>query len=710
MSLTDIIKNPSDDFTPIPFWFWNDKLSEEEIERQMLQFKDKGVNGFVIHPRKGLPKEIPYLSEDYFHFVRFAVELAAKNNMQVVLYDEAMYPSGSCHGKVVAETPGFASMGLAMVSQNSQVAAPGKTSAKAACGETSMKAASEKTYATAACGETSMKAASGETSAKTASGGISAASCIPVASWDGYDFVLMPTGGTIRGVHPGEDDGEPDAPKSADLLNPEAVKSFIRNTHDLYYAHLKEYFGTVIKAFFTDEPAVMGRNPAPGLIPWSSGIYEEYLAAGGKKENLRFLFEPTEEKGLTEGLEPGSLPGGSKAGEKQSERSRKVTARQEQGKVASNIAAETRAIYRRVIHQRLSQAYYKPLHDWCEDHGIALTGHPEKSTDIGYLQYFHIPSQDVVWRFVAPEESKAITGEHSCMAKCSSDSARHRGKIRNGNECFGVCSRPETPYSFTQDEMRWYLNWLFVRGVNMIFPHAFFYSIRGDRKDERPPDVGLHCGFWDNYKQMTDFIKRTCTLLTGSSNLAEIAVLCTSDNLSWRIAKPLFENQVEFNYLEEELLPLCVMEKGRLKIQKQDYKFLIYERSETFKPETKKLMKELSEKGLCLIPFEDEESLIQELLTPKAATKINRVFLTETTETEAQQENVPEPMLRVTLCRKEGEYFALLVNEGFEPIKSKLQIKGFKALSFYDAFTGERSSEYKGLKANQCLIAVLEKL
>ncbi|MGB8451066.1 MAG: hypothetical protein WCD89_01915 [Anaerocolumna sp.] len=34
--------------------------------------------------------------------------------MKVVLYDEAMYPSGSAHGKVVKNNPGYASKGLKM--------------------------------------------------------------------------------------------------------------------------------------------------------------------------------------------------------------------------------------------------------------------------------------------------------------------------------------------------------------------------------------------------------------------------------------------------------------------------------------------------------------------------------------------------------------------------------------------------------------------
>lgn len=42
--------NPEKEYTPIPFWFWNDALRKEEIIRQIHDFNEKGVNGFVIHP------------------------------------------------------------------------------------------------------------------------------------------------------------------------------------------------------------------------------------------------------------------------------------------------------------------------------------------------------------------------------------------------------------------------------------------------------------------------------------------------------------------------------------------------------------------------------------------------------------------------------------------------------------------------------------
>lgn len=77
-------------------------------------------------------------------------------------------------------------------------------------------------------------------------------------------FVETYSRGTIRGIHFGEDDGQPGAPPSADLLNPEAVKAFIECTHERYYQYLSRHFGHTVIAMFTDEPAILGRRGKRG--------------------------------------------------------------------------------------------------------------------------------------------------------------------------------------------------------------------------------------------------------------------------------------------------------------------------------------------------------------------------------------------------------------------------------------------------------------
>ena len=65
---------PPREFSALPFWFWNDELTEAELLRQIADFEAHGVYGFVIHPRVGLPRDTGWMSDRLLHFVRLAVE------------------------------------------------------------------------------------------------------------------------------------------------------------------------------------------------------------------------------------------------------------------------------------------------------------------------------------------------------------------------------------------------------------------------------------------------------------------------------------------------------------------------------------------------------------------------------------------------------------------------------------------------------------
>ena len=47
-------KNPSSEYTLIPFWFLNDRYDAELLRAQLRDFHAKGVNGVVLHPRIGV--------------------------------------------------------------------------------------------------------------------------------------------------------------------------------------------------------------------------------------------------------------------------------------------------------------------------------------------------------------------------------------------------------------------------------------------------------------------------------------------------------------------------------------------------------------------------------------------------------------------------------------------------------------------------------
>jgi len=113
-------------------------------------------------------------------------------------------------------------------------------------------------------------------------------------------------------------------------------------------------------------------------------------------------------------------------------------------------AARYRADYNRALRVRLEETFYEPISRWCSEHGVALTGHPEKPDDIDNLRWFHIPGQDIVWRYIEPGKPSALEGAQSTQAKCAASAMAHLGRRRNLNEFCGAYG-PD----MTFEEMQW---------------------------------------------------------------------------------------------------------------------------------------------------------------------------------------------------------------------------------------------------------------
>ena len=459
--------DPPTEFSVLPFWFWNDDLDADEIRRQIADFEEHGVYGFIIHPRVGLPRSLGWMSEALLEFYDVALDEAAQRGMQVFLYDEGMYPSGSSAGQVVVENSAYQTRCL-------------EARALAAGEEPTLRAE-----------ETLVAVVNRRTGERQA---------VIDRKMDAY----------IRGLHYIDGGPAEDEPLAGDLLNPDAVACFIRLVYDKFYQRFSRHFGGLIPAIFTDEPSPVGKPRERGVWPGTTGILAHV------NRLLGYDFTP-HLPALWHDDEPD--------------------------------AARYRADYERAIALRMEETWYAQLYDWCTEHGIALTGHPAKADDLGAERYFHIPGQDLVWRWVLPDDSTALEGAQSTQGKCGSSAMIHTGRRRNANELCGAYG-----HGLTWEEMNWLADWCFARGTNMLFPHAFYYGVRGIRRDERPPDVGPNSAWWGRYKSYADRCLRLCWLNTDSQHICSVAVLGKVDWLPWQPAKILFQHQRDFNYVEERHL------------------------------------------------------------------------------------------------------------------------------------------------------------
>ncbi len=610
--------NPPAEFSLCPFWFWNDELSEQEIIRQIEDFRAHGVYGFLIHPRAGLPTSIGWMSRNMIKFMRIAIEEAAKNGMWVILYDEGMYPSGSSSGQVVKENAAFRTRGLFAIDLDE--AEPGTEKYNIRIG---------------ADGEPELSPGQNLVAIIKRRQNGHRIAVIDRAIRDGYSI--------IRGLHFLEDDPSrranhkevpENSPPAADILNPEAVACFIRLVYQRYYDEFKEHFGKTIHAIFTDEPSFLAKRSERGAVPGTTGIIEHV------NQILGYDFTPY-------------LPTLWYRDEPDAERYRRD--------------------YFSALQARLEETFYRQISKWCDSHGIALCGHPAAPDDIGHLRHFQIPGQDIVWRYIEPNKASALEGSQSTQGKCASSAMIHLGRRRNLNEYCGAYG-----HNFTFGEMKWLTNWLISRGCNMLVPHAFYYSIRGPRIDERPPDVGPNSPWWNQYKPFADASRRLCWLNTDSKHVCSLAILGLNDFLRWQAAKVCFQNQLDFNYLEaRHLWEDAQVRPDGIHIAGMHYKALIVE----FDPPSKaKESLQVLENAGRIIRWEKAKS---EMLLLQ---KINSLIPKDISFSPA------EPDLRVRHVVKNRIHYYIIFNEGQKYVAFRLTASNQGQRNLLDPQTGQHKA------------------
>ncbi len=217
----DMFTAPPTALYPAYSWGWNGPLTKEEIRRQLDECHSKNIKVIYIlpEPKNFRPHTSPtymepeYLTEEWFGMFRYTVEYATGLGMEIWLYDEGGWPSGSACGRVV-ETKPFLGRKVVKMRTASSPYVPGEG-------------------ALAAFADGKRIAPGGETDA-------------PLTE---YYVEIMTEASMYEPAYP-------------NLLEAETTETFIETTHEGYKKYVGDFFGKEITACFTDEPSVSG-------IPWA---------------------------------------------------------------------------------------------------------------------------------------------------------------------------------------------------------------------------------------------------------------------------------------------------------------------------------------------------------------------------------------------------------------------------------------------------------
>lgn len=520
-----------------PFWFWNDRLSADEIRRQVAEMARQGVAGFFIHPRQGLGQ--PYLSEAFFALVDVAVAAAEEHGLVVHLYDEYPYPSGVAGGLVTLGRPEFHATELIQRAYD----VPGGPVRIELPGGRVLTAVAYPLLDAAVPGR------DGDLRPDWSAGIDLAAHIGPLLLVDSYRetgltrynqkryFASRPT--------PVLETTLPERPHRifvsvqaevthhkywghfADVLNPAAVAEFIRLTHERYRRRYGEKFGKAIRWIFVDEVQ-------PG---WSARLPDLFRAEYGY-DLLPLL------PALQDATHPDHL------------------------RVAHDL--------RRLQYKLFCAAWEEPIAGWCRAAGLAYAGE-KPSLRMAQLRYMDIPGCE-------PGHTKAgaaldLLGPHLRQnAKATASAAYFYGKEGALDECYHSLG-----WSGTLQDAKLMADGQLLAGIRFLVPHGFFYSTHALRKHDAPPTFFFQAPYWPLFGKLAEHVKRIGQLFEGTHIDAEILVVEPTAGLPTRsdleayvrLQALLMANHLDFHFADSDILQAGRIEGGVLHVADLAIKLVI---------------------------------------------------------------------------------------------------------------------------------------
>ena len=564
--LKDQFLNPPSKYTFAPFWFLNHELTDEELKWQINEMNNNGVRGFILHPRHGLITE--YLSEEWFDRIETCIKEADKLGMKAYLYDENNWPSGPVDGVLLADYPEYRMAGCS-AAQKFQVAGGKRVKQKLDVCDGLIAVVAVPVEKGVMVG---LPNSAVLLDSFVEDGVLVWDAPDHAAKWVVFVFAkVIHRGGTFY-------DGY------LDTLNKDAVAKFIEMTHERYTERFSKYYGGTVDGIFTDEPMlsflrydVIPYTPSlPGEFSWRHGY--DFFAV------LPALFAE-----------------------------------------AGSETAQLRCDFYDTITDVYQQAYFKQIYDYCEPLRLNSIGHVLYEGELYQctrhqgdffrtMEYMHFAGCDFLGELTWPNQDRPYDLNNLLAPKLASSAGHLFQKPRVMSECFGVASG----WHIDMRTLKWMTDWQVALGINLLEPHAFYYSIQGHRKWECPPGEFYQSPFWPYYKYFADYAARLCSVFTGAEHVADVAVLYPARSM-WATIAPegtpesdkvvrsfqqvttaLLKAGYDFDIIPEEELLNCDHELRHLP-SGEDYQVLVIPYITTMLAETADFIAECVERGTNIV-------------------------------------------------------------------------------------------------------------
>ena len=498
-----IFANPPSEYRGMPFWCWNDRLDRARLARQIDVMKRMGFGGFHVHSRTGLADE--YLGTTFMNCVKMSAELAERNDMLCWLYDEDRWPSGYAGG-IATREPQFRQRHLLWTRIPYEQGAPrGKSD-----------------YTASVRNETGRLVARFE---------VELDDTFRLARYrrlSESDIALPDPTIYHAYIEPATPSTWFNNQTALDTLSRGAVEHFIQTTHERYRALLTKgdsplypapLFGSVVPAIFTDEPQfvkkslfVRGDESHDLFMPISEDFFDTFATTFGcdLADHLPELF----------------------------------------WNLRNDAPSRIRYQYHEHTAERFAGAFGDTLGDWCEHHGIALTGHMlgegnlmSQTRGCGDamrgLRSFQLPGIDMLC------DKRELT-----TVKQAQSIAHQFDREGVVSELYGV-----TGWHFDFVGHKAQGDWQAALGVTIRVPHLFWMSMRGEAKRDYPASIGEQSPWFEEYKLIEDHFARVNAVMTRGTPATKVAVIHPIES-AWLHWGPTQQNDSIVKRLEESFTQL----------------------------------------------------------------------------------------------------------------------------------------------------------
>lgn len=267
-----------------------------------------------------------------------------------------------------------------------------------------------------------------------------------------------------------------------DFLSADAVDNFIEITHQKYYDTFPEYFGTVIDSAFYDEPPLyraQGRT-------WTGEFNKMFEEENG--------FNP-------------------------------ITLYPSLWYDMGDATASARNALLSFRAELFARNYIGNMNDWCNEHGIQLTGHMDQEENVNPVtsdgdlmkcfKYQDIPGVDEISSYDRARKAYKVV----------SSSANNWDKGLVMTETYGAMGEGMGIPVMYKDIMN-----QFAKGINFVVPHAIWHNNQANV--QAPPELSWRSAqYGPELANYNNFIGRTSGLLQNGRHVADIGVLYPIDTL-----------------------------------------------------------------------------------------------------------------------------------------------------------------------------------